>query len=146
VTGPARFGFSPVADKFRGAEGFSLVLDRYSLRRGESFVATIIVSDSNLITGTFELGLVCTERWAEYHHSHGSTSDTSRRVIYEEPIYQWWMPLDQTQQRIDLTLQVVPDAPFTHVGTALSFLWTVTARDRRSGFDKLERHDLQVLP
>ena len=135
-----------IGDQFRGAEGFSLVLDRYSLRRGESFVATITISEPNLITGTFELGLVCTERWAEYHHSHGSASGRDRRVTYEEPIYQWWMPLDKSQPRTDLTLQVVHDAPFSHVGTALSFLWTVTARDRRSGFDKLERHDLEVLP
>jgi hypothetical protein len=134
-----------IGDQFRGAEGFSLVLDRYSLRRGESFVATIAVSDPNLITGTFELGLVCTERWAEYH-THATSDTRDRRRIYEEPIYQWWMPLDKSQPRTDLTLQVVPDAPFSHVGTALSFLWTVTARDRRSGFDKLERHDLEVLP
>jgi len=134
-----------IGDQFRGAEGFSLVLDRYSLRRGESFVATIAVSDPNLITGTFELGLVCTERWAEYH-THATSDARDRRRIYEEPIYQWWMPLDKGQPRTDLTLQVVPDAPFSHVGTALSFLWTVTARDRRSGFDKLERHDLEVLP
>jgi hypothetical protein len=134
-----------LGDQFRGAEGFSLVLDRYSLRRGESFVATIAVSDPNLITGTFELGLVCTERWAEYH-THATSDTHDRRRIYEEPIYQWWMPLDKSQPRTDLTLQVVPDAPFSHVGTALSFLWTVTARDRRSGFDKLERHDLAVLP
>jgi hypothetical protein len=134
-----------IGDQFRGAEGFSLVLDRYSLRRGESFVATIAVSDPNLITGTFELGLACTERWAEYH-THATSDTRDRRRIYEEPIYQWWMPLDKSQPRTDLTLQVVPDAPFSHVGTALSFLWTVTARDRRSGFDKLERHDLEVLP
>jgi hypothetical protein len=134
-----------IGDQFRGAEGFALVLDRYSLRRGESFVATIAVSDPNLITGTFELGLVCTERWAEYH-THATSDTRDRRRIYEEPIYQWWMPLDKSQPRTDLTLQVVPDAPFSPVGTALSFLWTVTARDRRSGFDKLERHDLAVLP
>jgi hypothetical protein len=134
-----------IGDKFRGAEGFSLVLDRYSLRRGESLVAKIAVTDTNLITGTFELGLVCTERWAEYH-THATSEARDRGRIFEEPIYQWWMPLDTTQPRIDLTLQVVPDAPFSHVGTALSFLWTVTARDRRSGFDKLERHDLEVLP
>jgi hypothetical protein len=134
-----------IGDKFRGAEGFSLVLDRYSLRRGESFVATIDVSDPNLITGTFELGLVCTERWAEYH-THAASDARDRRRIYEAPIYQWWMPLDRNQPRTDLTLQVVKEAPFSHVGTALSFLWTVTARDRRSGFDKLERHDLEVLP
>ena len=134
-----------IGDQFRGAEGFALVLDRYSLRRGESFVATIAVSDPNLITGTFELGLVCTERWAEYH-THATSDTRDRRRIYEEPIYQWWMPLDRTQPRTDLTLPVVPEAPFSHPGTALSFLWTVTARDRRSGFDKLDRHEITVLP
>jgi hypothetical protein len=56
------------------------------------------------------------------------------------------MPLDKTQPRTELSLQVVPDAPFSHSGTALSFLWTVTARDRRSGFDKIDRQDLEVLP
>ena len=44
MTGPD-FGFSPVANRFRAPEGFSLVLDRYELRRGESFVATVQVSE-----------------------------------------------------------------------------------------------------
>ena len=95
--------------------------------------------------GTFELGLVCTERWADYPHPARSDMHDHRQS-YEEPIYQWWLPLDRNQPRTDLTLPVVPEAPFSHVGSALSFLWTVTARDRRSGFDKLERHDLTVLP
>ena len=145
TTGQPDFGFAPVANQFRGAEGFSLVLDRYELRRGESLVATVMVTDPTAITGTFELGLVCTERWADYHH-HASSDMHDHRQTYEEPIYQWWLPLDRNQPRTDLTLPVVPEAPFSHVGTALSFLWTVTARDRRSGFDKLERHDLTVLP
>ena len=145
TTGRPDFGFAPVANQFRGAEGFSLVLDRYELRRGESLVATVMVTDPTAITGTFELGLVCTERWADYHH-HARSDMHDHRQTYEEPIYQWWLPLDRNQPRTDLTLPVVPEAPFSHVGTALSFLWTVTARDRRSGFDKLERHDLTVLP
>jgi len=145
TTGPPDFGFAPVANQFRGAEGFSLVLDRYELRRGESLVATVLVTDPSAITGTFELGLVCTERWADYHH-HARSDMHDHRQTYEEPIYQWWLPLDRNQPRTDLTLPVVPKAPFSHVGSALSFLWTVTARDRRSGFDKLERHDLTVLP
>jgi len=145
TTGPPDFGFTPVANQFRGAEGFSLVLDRYELRRGESLVATVLVTDPSAITGTFELGLVCTERCADYHH-HARSDMHDHRQTYEEPIYQWWLPLDRNQPRIDLTLPVVPEAPFSHVGSALSFLWTVTARDRRSGFDKLERHDLTVLP
>jgi hypothetical protein len=133
---------------FRGAEGYSLVLDRYQLRRGESVVATVSVTDASLITGIFELGLVCTERWAEYHHRSSSSGagGGGSRVIREAAIYQWWMPLDRNLDRADLTLQVVPGAPFSHVGSALSFLWTVTARDRRSGFDHLDRHDLEVLP
>jgi hypothetical protein len=134
-----------VGDHFRGAEGFSLLLDRYELRRGESLMATIQVSDPAAITGVFELGLVCTERWAEYH-THAGSDTRDRRRIYEEPIYQWWMPLDRNQPRTELTLPVVAEAPFSHAGTALSFLWTVTARDRRSGFDHLERHDLEVRP
>ena len=145
MTGPRDLGFSPVADRFRGADGFSLLLDRYELRRGESVVATVSVSDPTPITGTFELGLVCTERWADYHH-HARSDMHDHRQTYEEPIYQWWLPLDRNQPRTDLTLPVVPEGPFSHVGTALSFLWTVTARDRRSGFDKLDRHDLTVLP
>jgi hypothetical protein len=144
MTGPD-WGFSPVANRFRAPEGFSLVLDRYELRRGESFVATVQVSDPSLITGTFELGLVCIERWAELHH-HVQSDMHDHRQVYEEPIYQWWLPLDRAQPRTDLTLQVVADAPFSHAGTALSFDWIVTARDRRSGFDKLDRHDLTVLP
>jgi hypothetical protein len=145
TTGPPDFGFAPVANQFRGAEGFSLVLDRYELRRGESLVATVLVTDPSAITGTFELGLVCTERWAEYQ-THAASDRRSERRIYEEPIYQWWMPLEKAQPRTELSLQVVPDAPFSHSGTALSFLWTVTARDRRSGFDKIDRQDLEVLP
>jgi hypothetical protein len=144
MTGPD-WGFSPVATRFRGAEGFSLVLDRYELRRGESLVATVQVSDPSLITGTFELGLVCIERWAEYH-THAASDARNHRRVYEEPIYQWWLPLDRNQPRTDLTLPVVAEAPFSHAGTALSFDWTVTARDRRSGFDKLDRHELTVLP
>jgi hypothetical protein len=162
-----RIGWGDVTSGFRGAEGYSLVLDRYQLRRGESLMATIMVTDSSLITGIFELGLVCTERWAEYHQSAGgaggfggaggvggfggaggvgSAGRGGRRVIQEAVLYQWWMPLDRNQPQTNLTLPVVPDAPFSHVGTALSFLWTVTARDRRSGFDHLDRHDVEVLP
>ncbi|HEX3316374.1 MAG TPA: hypothetical protein VHR88_00015 [Solirubrobacteraceae bacterium] len=139
--------FGTVGEHFRGAEGFSLVLDRYELRRGQSVVVTVQVSDPNLITGIFELGLVCTERWAELHtHAASNTSMPDRRETYEAPIYQWWIPLDRTQPRIDMTLPVVAGAPFSHDGTALSFLWTVTARDRRSGFDHLDRRPLTVLP
>lgn len=140
-------GFGAVSEKFRGAEGFALVLDRYELRRGQSLVATVQVTDPSLITGTFELGLLCTERWAELHTHHGANDDMrDRRQVYEAPIYQWWIPLDQAQPRTDLTLPVVPDAPFSHDGTALSFLWTVIARDRRAGFDHLDRQALTVLP
>jgi hypothetical protein len=138
-------GFGQLADRFRGPEGFSLVLDRYELRRGESLVATVQVTDPSLITGTFELGLVCIERWAEYH-SHAGSDARSHRSVYQAPIYQWWIPLDRNRPRTDLTLPVVPEAPFSHVGSALSFLWTVTARDRRSGFDRIDRHELTVLP
>jgi hypothetical protein len=146
-----RIGVGDVTSGFRGAEGFSLILDRYQLRRGESVVATVNVTDASLITGIFELGLVCTEHWAEYHSSGGAGgpgggAGGGRRVIREGLLYQWWMPLDRNQLRTDLTLPVVPDAPFSHVGSALSFLWTVTARDRRSGFDHLDRHDLEVRP
>jgi len=144
-------GWGDVTSGFRGAEGYSLVLDRYQVRRGESLVASIAVTDASKITGTFELGVVCTERWAEYHHSSGSagmggSAGGGRRVIREAALYQWWMPLDRNQPRTDLTLPIVPDAPFSHVGTALSFLWTVIARDRRSGFDHLDSKDLEVLP
>jgi hypothetical protein len=140
-------GLGSVSDQFRGAEGFSLVLDRYELRRGQSLVATVQVSAPNLITGIFELGLVCTERWVEWHtHAASNSSMPDRREVYEAPIYQWWIPLDRSQPRTDMTLPVVPDAPFSHDGTALSFLWTVTARDRRSGFDHLDRQPLVVLP
>jgi hypothetical protein len=132
-------------DGFRGADGFSLVLDRYQLRRGERLVATVNVTDASRITGFFELGLVCTERWAERDH-HAGSDRRPRRVVREEPIYQWWLALDRNQARTDLTLTVVREAPFSHVGSALPFLWTVTARDRRSGFDHLDRHDLEVLP
>ena len=109
TTGPPDFGFAPVANQFRGAEGFSLVLDRYELRRGESLVATVMVTDPSAITGTFELGLVCTERWADYHH-HARSDMHDHRQTYEEPIYQWWLPLDRNQPRTDLTLPVVPEA------------------------------------
>jgi hypothetical protein len=146
-----RIGLGDITSGFRGAEGYSLVLDRYQLRRGESLVATITVTDPSQITGIFELGLVCTERWAEYHHSSGSagmggSAGGGRRVIREAPIYQWWLPLDRNRDHTDLTLPVVPDAPFSHSGTALSFLWTVIARDRRSGFDHLDSKDLEILP
>jgi hypothetical protein len=141
-------GWGDATSGFRGAEGYALLLDRYQVRRGESLMATITVTDPSQITGIFELGVVCTERWAEYHHSSGSagTGGGGRRVIRTAPIYQWWMPLDRSRDRTDLTLPIVPDAPFSHVGTALSFLWTVTARDRRSGFDHLDSKDLEVLP
>jgi hypothetical protein len=140
-------GLGSVTEQFRGAEGFSLVLDRYELRRGEGVVATIRVTDPSRIAGIFELGLVCTERWAELHtHAGANTDMPDRRQVYEAPLYQWWIPLDKAQPRTDMTLPVVPDAPFSHDGTALSFLWTVTARDRRSGFDHLDRQPLTVLP
>jgi hypothetical protein len=138
-------GFGQVADHFRGAEAFSLVLDRYELRRGHSVIATVQVTDPSQIAGIFELGLVCTERWAEYH-THAASDTRNERRVYEAPIYEWWIPLDRNQPRTDLNLPVVSEAPFSHVGTALSFLWTVTARDRRSGFDRLDRHELTVLP
>jgi hypothetical protein len=112
--------------RLRTAKGIELRLDTPEVARGGEVHATITLPDPNAVQ-RLEVGLVCTERY-DYKDRSGdrTTRETGRHVEYEA-----WQQAQPGLMQRTVRLLVPADAPYSHEGTVLSFLWTVTAVERR---------------
>jgi hypothetical protein len=112
--------------RLRAAKGIELRLDTPEVARGGEVLATVTLPDPNAVR-ELEVGVVCTERY-DYKDRSGdrTTRETRRHVEYEA-----WQPAQPGLMQQTVRLAVPPSAPYSHEGTVLSFLWTVTAAERR---------------
>ena len=114
----------------------------HPVRRGEKARATMRMIDASRVKGELEAELACTE-----HYAHRVTTGRggSHREIEEETLYVERVPLLGAGRYADI--EVPRDQPFSHSGSALSYHWTVSIRERRdNATDRIAEAPLLVLP
>jgi hypothetical protein len=128
----AAFGVLAVAlswrrpGRLRAAEGIELRVDTPEVARGGEVHATVTLPDPSSVQ-RLEVGLVCTERYDVKDRSGDRTTRETRRHVE----YEAWQPAQPGLMQQTVRLTVPASAPYSHDGNVLSFLWTVTAVERR---------------
>jgi hypothetical protein len=126
-----------------GARHLKITLATDEPRRGSDIEVTLEVGRQRKPDGRLELGLVCTEYFdVEKTNTNGTTyRGTSEAVAHED-----WRP--QTGGgKLTERFPVPPDAPFSHRGDCLSYVWRVSAREpRRHRFDRAVNVPVTVRP
>ena len=56
------------------------------------------------------------------------------------------VPADGALTYQTLRVEIPAEAPFSHDGNVLSYIWTATATEVRGGFDQTAEQPIRVLP
>jgi hypothetical protein len=112
--------------RLRAAKGIELRLDTPEVARGGEVLATVTLPDAGAVR-RLEVGLVCTERYDVKDRSGDRTTRETRRHVE----YEAWRQAQPGLMQQTVRLTVPAHAPYSHEGTVLSFLWTVTVVERR---------------
>jgi len=129
----------------RRTHGLAVAATEQELHRGDEVEALLMISRSEGL-GRLEVGLLCTEYYAEEVNDPGE-DDTPRRSTATHTAYETWLPVENVLGEQSVCLVIPADAPFSYEGTALSFTWQLLARGRKShGLDAQASTALSVLP
>lgn len=144
----ARRGLLDRLFRERGGRHLQLAVDRDVLRRGESVTLTLTFADPGRVRENVEVGVVCTERYAEEQRSHSSSSgSTTSRVMVSDTAYERWEPAQASQPLQRFTFEIPADAPYSYDGEHLEFHWRASAREPRAlRPDPATNVDLTVRP
>ena len=110
---------------------------------------TLTFAEPGRVRKNVEVGIVCTERYAEREQSHnaGSRTTTTTRVMLSATAYERWEPAEPSQPLQRFTFEVPQDAPYSYEGEHLEFHWRVSAREPRAlRPDPSANADLTVRP
>ena len=128
----------------RAGRHLAVVPEPAIVRRGERVRATLTLYHPDRVGRRVEVGLVCTETYAERRQI--STS-TAIRVMANDVAYEEWVPAERNVPVQTFTFTVPPDAPFSYDGENLRFSWRVSAREPRElRLDATSSCALRVLP
>ena len=134
----------------RGGRHLQLAADRDVLRRGDSVTLTLTFADAERVRENVEVGVVCTERYAERQHRQsqsGGTTTTTTRVMLSTTAYERWEPAQASQPLQRFTFEIPRDAPYSYDGEHLEFHWRASAREPRAlRPDPATNLDLTVTP
>ena len=119
----------------RNAPHLQLSLPRGQFHLGETIEPQLRITSMSRLEGDLEVGLVCTcffDYEYEVHTQHGTSTSRQTRSA---PAFEEWKPADKTPEQT-LSFEIPADGPYSHEGSAVSFAWKVTARERRRGIDR----------
>ena len=119
----------------RNAPNLQVALERDVFRLGETISPQVMVKNVSQVEGELEIGLICT-CFYDYEYrtrtEHGTSTSRQTRSV---AAFEEWRRIEKVgDQSVSFTLP--DDAPYSHEGTAVSFAWKVTARERRKGIDR----------
>ncbi len=116
----------------RQARYLQLSVDPIEVRRGGTVNATLAVVDADKLGETLELGLICTEYYDYKTEVVTENGTSTQRVTGTTEVVASWSPADRGQLQQTLRFAVPGDAPFSYEGSAASWAWRVTVRDRHA--------------
>lgn len=133
-----------VADKVRrrAGRGLEVEISRAEVRRGDTVEATVTASEAGEGDEPLEVGLVCTETYADFMPS--SKLSVSDKRMLDAVAFEHWTPVSDATQTLEL--EVPTETPYSYEGEHLRFQWHVCARRQRRGLDAVARQELRVLP
>lgn len=126
--------------------GFGITTADPHVKRGTDVEVLVTIAGSAGIREA-EVGLICTEYYAEKVQDDDPESDfATRRQTSEAIAHEEWLLVESTPGVHSVRLTIPLGAPFSYEGDCLSFRWEVIANGLRSGLNAQARLALSVAP
>jgi hypothetical protein len=114
----------------RQARYIRLQVEPLEIRRGQSVTATLVILDAERLGESLELGLVCTEFYDARERVYTQSGSYTRRATRSVDAFKSWSHPDRHQARQTVSLEVPASGLFSYEGSAVSWAWRVSVRDR----------------
>ena len=126
--------------------GFSITISNPQIRRGDE-VEVLVTIDSSARVKEAEVGLICTEYYAEKVEDDDPESDfATKRQTSEAVAHEEWTLVDSAPGVHSIRLRIPAEAAFSYEGDCLSFKWEIIANGLRPGLNAQARLALSVEP
>jgi hypothetical protein len=120
----------------RNAGHLQLSLPRDTFRLGETIQPRFEVTNLKRLEGNVEVGLVCTVFYDYEYEAYTQHGRATSRQTQTVTALENWIAVQRAYGPQDVSLTIPLDGPYSHEGKAVSYAWKVSARERRSGFDR----------
>ena len=119
----------------RNAPNLQVSLTRDVFVLGETVEPRVMVKNPARLEGELEVGLVCTCFYDYEYRTRTQHGETTSRQTRGVSAFEEWRPVEKVAEQ-SITFALPDDAPYSHEGTAVSFAWKISARERRKGIDR----------
>ena len=113
----------------RRGKHLEFAVDRQVLRRGEDVTVTLTVTETGKLEKGVEVGVVCTETYADRQTSSGGSGTRTHRALVDAAEYERWQRAEAGMPIQRFTLSIPHDGPFSYEGEHLSLAWRASARE-----------------
>jgi hypothetical protein len=120
----------------RNASHLQLALPRDTFLAGETIAPQLTITNMQRLEGDVEVGLVCTVFYDYEYRTYTQHGSATSRQTKTATTFENWAAAQRIAEPQTFTFAIPPDAPYSHEGSAVSYAWKVTVRERRRGLDR----------